>query len=207
MEGAQSLELRALSKAAFILVREGWARSSFGNISLRSRSELGASPTGSFPILSKSIGTERTVVTLLWISRTGCTMDQLSKDPAGNAGLYRSARDRLDLLSGTGPPSTEATAHLLVIAGTGQNACVHCHWDDIVEISDRALKGALPGSIGATPSLPPGSIELAEATLREARYHHTVLWPYHGIFAAGRDLDDCLSNLRRARKSFDGPEG
>ena len=207
MEGTHSLELRALSNAASMLVREGWARSSSGNISLRSRSVLGAFPTGSFPILSKSMATDRADGTLLWISRTGCTMVQLSKDPTGNAGLYRSARDRLDLLSGTGPPSTEATAHLLVIAGTGQNACVHCHWDDIVGISDRALKVALPDSIGATPSLPPGSIELAEATLREAMYHHTVLWPYHGIFATGRDLDDCLSNLRRARKFFDGPEG
>jgi rhamnulose-1-phosphate aldolase len=162
-------------------------------------------PIRSFSIGMDIIFNDKAQGPLLWISRTGCTMDGISRDPEGNSGLYRIGHASLGLLIGTGPPSTEAAAHVLVHVGADHGAMIHCHWDDIGKISEQALKGSIPEWMGVAPVLPPGSLELARATAEKARDHRFILWPHHGVIASGRDLDKCLGTLLEARSYFDRP--
>jgi len=192
-------ELNSISRAAMELVRNGWARSSSGNISLRSRAVLNNSPKDTLSLDPRILPEGILQDMLFWMTKTGSTMEEVSKDPEGNAGLYRVCERSLELLAGTGPPSTEVAVHMLILSGTKVDAIVHCHWDDIGEISQNAIKGSIPGWIGVSPVHPPGSLELAEGTSKEAAVHRLIIWPQHGVIAFGRDLEECLSTIKGAR--------
>ncbi len=203
MDSVAERELRSISKAASELVRHGWARSSSGNISLRSHAIVDIAQKQAFS-LDQQLGSKELLQGLpFWISRTGCSMEELSDDPERNAGSYRLIERSLQLLLGSGPPSTEVAVHLLILSGTKNDAIVHCHWDDIGEISKKVKKWSVPEWIGITPPLPPGSIELAKATLKGARDHRLIIWPYHGVISLGNDLEGCIANLKEARNHFE----
>ena len=49
-----------------------------------------------------------------------------------------------------------------------------------------------PLGIGVVPYCLPGSIALAEATLRQIERHDVVLWEKHGTVAVGKDIMDAF---------------
>lgn len=196
-------DLEGLSRAASFLHQKGWDRGSSGNISLLSTKTMESAPISSYPLDPRVQKELCSGELLLWLSRTGCSMEELSNDPEGNAGLYRAKWKTLELLLGTGPPTSELAMHVLLLSSTSNRAIIHCHWDDIEEVSKKALKGVLPPWMAVTPFLPPGSVELAEETCGLARDHSLIVWPHHGLVSLGVDLDECIETLDRAREHFD----
>jgi rhamnulose-1-phosphate aldolase len=196
-------DLEALSRTALLLHRKGWDRGSSGNISLRTSYIKDRAPISSYTLDHRVEKELCSGELLIWLSRTGCSMEGLSRDPEGNVGLFRAKGKTLELLHGTGPPTSEVALHVLILSGARYNAIVHCHWDDIEEVSRKALKGVLPPWMAVTPFLPPGSVELAEETCGSARDHSLIVWPHHGLVSLGEDLDECIVTLDRAREHFD----
>ncbi|MBN1390443.1 MAG: class II aldolase/adducin family protein [Candidatus Thermoplasmatota archaeon] len=199
-EGIENL-IRPILDAAREIGSRGWCVGTTGNISLIIDDHLeiwDVDPlrydTGLFlPSLEGK---------MLLFSRTGSRIIDIPDEPENNLGLYLVSKwgRHLTLLWGEGPPTSEFLSHLLIYASSGNiKAIVHSHMDEV----DRSFSGpseypsGLPDRTGWIPELPPGSMDLAEATAREVGGHDIMIWHRHGLVSCGEDLEDCLSKLDR----------
>lgn len=58
-----------------------------------------------------------------------------------------------------------------------------------------------PDGIGVLPWMVPGSEEIGRATADLISRHPMVLWPFHGVFGAGKDLDEAFGLIDTAEKA------
>ncbi len=120
------------------------------------------------------------------------------------------------------PPTSELPSHLMVQdylrqCGSRYTATLHTHPIELVALSHhrdllddterpnrltRTLWSMIPETlafaplgIGIVPYEVPGSVELAEATLKKIRDYDVVLWEKHGVFAVGQDIMDAFDQV------------
>ena len=62
-------------------------------------------------------------------------------------------------------------------------------------------KAFCPLGLGIIPYTLPGSVELADATLKELDDYDVVLWEKHGVFAQGLDVMDAFDQIDVLSKS------
>ena len=58
-----------------------------------------------------------------------------------------------------------------------------------------------PEGISIIPWLVPGTTEIGEATAEKMRETRLVLWPQHGIYGAGKDMDEVFGLIETAEKA------
>ena len=119
-------------------------------------------------------------------------------------------------------PTSELPSHLMVQdylqqTGSRYKATLHTHPIELVALSHhrallddterpnrltRTLWSMIPETlafaplgIGIVPYEVPGSVELAEATLKKIRDYDVVLWEKHGVFAVGQDIMDAFDQV------------
>ena len=185
-------ELLDLRDASAFLSSKGWAKGSSGNISLLSSCRAkGALPVSSVHPFSpfRMMMTGRYV----WVTRTGSRMQDLSHHPLENLGLYRIAEEELELVFGSGPPSSEVRAHLSIYDATDAQAVVHCHMEWIG--TEDVPSGKPIHGFCMLPRAKEGSLDLAMSTAEAAPSFHTMIWQGHGALALGKDLEECLDRL------------
>ena len=78
----------------------------------------------------------------------------------------------------------------------GKDVLTNILWSMIPE-----TKAFCPLGLGIIPYELPGSVQLAEATLRELEEYDVVLWEKHGIFAKGHDAMDAFDQIDVLSKS------
>ncbi len=179
---------------AQMLIDRKWADSFFGNISMI------LDPIDINPDIITTFKTPVPVRQLdgrfLLVTRTISTMEELSMDPASALGLYRINGSVLELLWGSGPPTSEISSHLLSYSIHRGRAIVHCHMDLIDEISLRFPEGpSLPPGCSWVEYFEPGSIELALATKEALMKNDTVVWKDHGPLSMTESLERCMARL------------
>ena len=149
--------------------------------------------------------------------------------PSETLGLVRVSEDGNSVhvlwgFSGKGLPTSELSAHLKshrsrqsVTNGTSR-VIAHCHATNLIalsyvlDLSTPALTRALwemsteclvvfPEGIGVLPWMVPGTTTIGEATALAMQKHPLVLWPFHGVFAAGASLDEAFGLIDTAEKA------
>lgn len=200
-EGMTKL-LDPMVKASRELVSKGWCHDTSGNISMVIEDPIEIWDLEPFLFETGLFLPQLEGKTIL-ITRAGSRIEDIPGSPKTNLGLYLAVRSGvfLSLLWGEGAPTSEWLSHLLIYAHTDGKvkAVVHAHMEDVERLRNelKELAPDLPDWIGWVPELPPGSLDLAQATVQEINRYDLILWQGHGIIAPGMDLEDCLSRLER----------
>lgn len=163
------------------------------------------------------------------VTGSGKYFRNIQIDPEANLGVIRIAGDGrgVDLLWGYrdgGVPTSELPAHLKSHRARQRNpgnrsrVVMHCHATNLVALSyvlepnsanvTRALwEGSteclvvFPEGVGALGWMVPGTDAIGDATADLMQRHSVVLWPFHGVFAAGETLGEAFGLVETVEKS------
>jgi len=121
-------------------------------------------------------------------------------------------------------PTSELPSHLavhnrLVGQGSRDKATIHTHPIELVAMSHHRpflkkdvlthllwsmipeTKAFCPLGLGVVPYQLPGSVNLAQGTMKELEDYDVVLWEKHGVFAKGIDVLDAFDQIDVLSKS------
>jgi rhamnulose-1-phosphate aldolase len=160
------------------------------------------------------------------VTGTGSYFRNVEVDPERNLGLIRINRGGASLLwgySGGGAPTSELSSHLRshiarLRQDKGHRAVTHCHpvntlaMTFVHELEDRSFTRTLwkmmteciivfPEGVGVLPWMICGNDEIGRATAEKMAAYRICVWAQHGIFAAGKSLDEALGLIEAAEKS------
>ena len=219
-------EVEKIAEVAGYLWQNGWAERNGGNITAFIDDEVRAMPAISEV---KPIGT--TLPNLkgcyFYCKGTGKRMRDLARLPMENGSVIRILDDcsSYEIIADEQvQPTSELPSHLtvhnhLIEKGSKYNATVHTHPIELVAMSHNReflkkdvltnllwsmipeTKAFCPLGLGIIPYTLPGSVELADATLRELDDYDVVLWEKHGVFAQGLDVMDAFDQIDVLSKS------
>ena len=191
-----------ISETARKMQKNAWADDVSGNISVL------MGPSTSIPCSKRFVfHTENYLPEIegssIIMTRSGSRLGDIPDSPEGNLGLFLVGKggSSLELIWGSGAPTSEYLTHLLIYARSKERvkAVIHCHMEEVKLLQTELMDLAhdLPEWIGWVPNLPPGSLDLAQATVQEMDRYDIMFWHGHGIIAPGKDLEDALGRLER----------
>ena len=222
-------EVGKIAEVAGYLWQRGWAEYNGGNISVNITEYMPAEATTmpslktialpkAFPLLADN---------LFYITGTGKRMRYVATAPMDNGAILRINHDgtACDIIADKEvKPTSELPSHLsmhhfLREKGQPNRVVLHTHPTDLVAMSHSAyfLKSdvltrtlwamipecriIVPKGVGIVPYEIPGTMDLANATIRQLANHDVVLWEKHGIPAVGNDVIDCFDVIDTLSKS------
>ncbi|MCD7928301.1 MAG: rhamnulose-1-phosphate aldolase, partial [Oscillospiraceae bacterium] len=162
------------------------------------------------------------------VTGTGKYFKNVRYDPEDALGLIRVGPDgeTAQLLwgfSGGGRFTSELPAHLMshmarLEAEKDSRVVMHCHPSNLLamtyvhDLDARAFTRTLwrmctecimvfPEGVGVLPWMPCGTNEIGAATAEKMREARLVVWAQHGIYGAGRNLDEAFGLIETAEKA------
>ncbi|MCR5674210.1 MAG: rhamnulose-1-phosphate aldolase [Lachnospiraceae bacterium] len=162
------------------------------------------------------------------VTGTGKYFRNIEVDPAASLGIFRIADDAeaAELLWGYtdgGSFTSELPAHLMSHAARlsvdpDNRVVMHCHPDNLLamtyvhDLDERAFTRTLwqmetecimvfPEGINVLPWMPCGTNEIGEATADKMKTARLVVWAQHGIYSAGKDLDETFGLIETVEKA------
>jgi len=163
------------------------------------------------------------------VTGTGQYFHNVPTDPASTLGIIEVAPDgkAFKILwgyEGGGAPTSELSAHLTShmsrqsASKGGDRVIMHSHATNLIALTyvlrpdtatiTRALwEGSteclvvFPDGVGVLPWMTPGTDAIGGATAEAMSRHSVVLWPFHGVFAAGPTLDFAFGLIDTAEKA------
>ncbi|NWO00512.1 rhamnulose-1-phosphate aldolase [Tetragenococcus halophilus] len=148
--------------------------------------------------------------------------------PAENLGIVRVTQDgtKLELLWGlenNAVPTSELPSHFMShiarLAVDPENRVImHNHASHLLamtfthELDEKAFTRTLwqmcteclvvfPEGISIIPWLVPGTNEIGKATSEKMKETRLVMWPQHGVYGAGKDMDEVFGLVETAEKA------
>jgi len=207
---------------------KGWAENGAGNLSIRVPPELlqGRSDLrdGS-PWIDLETPVPPLAGAFLLLSATGSMFRRLRDEPRKGCGVIEidGSGTRYRVVWGyesQGAPSSEMGAHLAVHAEKSREALtlVHVHAPNLVALTcslglntvtlTRLLWSLhsecvvlFPEGVEVAPWCLPGSNDLSTSTVRALKARRMVVWPFHGVMAAGRNADEAMGLLEAGEKA------
>lgn len=210
--------IRQIAEAAGYLWEKGWAERNGGNITVNI-TRYADNEMRSMPAISEAIpiGTVLPHLKGCWFYCKGTQkrMRDLARAPMVNGSIIRILDDCASyemVADAPVPPTSELPAHLsvhdyLLAKGSPYMASLHTHPTELVamthsrrfmekDAATRTLwsmipetKAFCPRGIGMVPYLMPGSVELAEETIKVIdEDYDVVMWEKHGVFAVDTDI-------------------
>ena len=213
------------------MYRLGWDERNGGNISLMLDENevaqyldldnvLRTIPTGfeAKPLIGK----------LFLVTGTGKYFKNMERDPENNLGIIRIAADgtTAELLWGYadgGKFTSELPAHLMshmarLSVNSENRVVMHCHptytlaMNYIHELDEKKFTHTLwemctecivvfPDGVGVLPWMLCGTNEIGEATAEKMKEFRLVVWGMHGIYGAGKDLDETFGLIETVEKA------
>lgn len=162
------------------------------------------------------------------VSGTNQFFKNTKSDPHNVLGIVRvkDCGTKLDLLwgfeNGHGPTSelpTHFMGHIARLKVDKENRIImHCHASHLVAMSfthsldEIALTKTLwemctecivvfPDGVGVVPWMVPGTTQIGEATSAKMAETRLIMWPFHGIYGAGRTMDETFGLIETAEKA------
>ena len=162
------------------------------------------------------------------VTGTGKYFKNVQYDPAVNLGLIRIAADgtTAELLWGYadgGRFTSELPAHLMshverLKVDPDNRVVMHCHPANLLamtyvhDLDERAFTRTLwqmctecivvfPDGVNVLPWMLCGTNEIGEATAAKMQTARLVVWAQHGIYGAGKDLDETFGLIETAEKA------
>jgi len=164
------------------------------------------------------------------VTGTGKYFKNVQYDPEKNLGIVRlggggTAAELLWGLSDGGRFTSEFPTHMMghrarLAADPSSRVILHCHPNNLLamtfvhDLDEREFTHTLwqmctecvmvfPDGIGVLPWMICGTNEIGEATAEKFRSFRLVVWANHGIYGAGRDLDESFGLIETAEKAAD----
>jgi rhamnulose-1-phosphate aldolase len=211
------------------MYRLGWDERNGGNLSvLVDESEVGKYIHDTGRTIPLNFKAESLVGKIFILTGTGKYFRNVEGDPENNLGIIRvlEGGETAEVLYGFadgGRPTSETPAHLmshatrLAIDPLHRVIC-HCHptytlaMNFVHELTDRAFTRTLwktctecmvvfPDGIGVLPWMLCGTNEIGVATAKKMEQFRVVIWGMHGIYGAGRDLDEAFGLVETVEKA------
>ncbi len=162
------------------------------------------------------------------VTGTGKYFKNVEDDPETNLGLIRIAADgeTAELLWGYadgGRFTSELPAHLMshmarLVVDPLNRVVMHCHptntlaMNFVHELDDKKFTHTLwqmctecivvfPDGIGCLPWMLCGNNEIGEATAAKMRNYRLVIWGLHGIYGAGKTMDETFGLIETVEKA------
>ena len=161
------------------------------------------------------------------VTGTGKYFKNVQYDPAANLGLFRVAVDgaTAELLWGYsdgGRFTSELPAHLMshverLKVDSANRVVMHCHPANLLamtyihDLDEKAFTRTLwqmctecivvfPDGVNVLPWMLCGTNEIGIATAKKMQTARLVVWAQHGIYGAGKDLDETFGLIETAEK-------
>ncbi len=209
----------------------GWDERNGGNISLMlDEAELGEYLDLNAVVRSIPIGFDAPSLAgkYFLVTGTGKYFKNVQYDPAANLGIIRVAADgcTAELLWGYsdgGKFTSELPAHLMShmarqSVDSENRVVMHCHPSNILamtyvhELDERSFTRTLwqmctecvvvfPDGVNVLPWMLCGTNEIGEATANKMLSARLVVWAQHGLYGAGKDLDETFGLIETAEKA------
>lgn len=162
------------------------------------------------------------------VTGTGKYFKNVEKDPERNLGIFRISKDgrKAELLWGYsdgGRFTSELPSHILshaarMKADPENRVITHCHPTNIIamtfihELDEREFTRSLwrmitecmmvfPDGVGVLPWQLCGTYEIGAATAAKMEYVRLVIWANHGIYGAGKTLDEAFGLIETVEKA------
>lgn len=162
------------------------------------------------------------------VTGSGKYFKNVEYDPEDSLGVIRIGEDgkTVELLWGLnndGVPTSELPSHLMShisrLKVDPQNRIVmHCHASHLLamtyshSLNEKDFTKKLwkmstecivvfPEGIGVIPWIVPGTNEIGEATAKKMQEYRLVIWPHHGIYGTGKDMDETFGLIETAEKA------
>lgn len=223
-------EIDKIAEVAGYLWQNGWAERNGGNITVNITDYVD-DEIRNMPAITEPIKIGETLPHLkgqyFYCKGTGKRMRDLARWPMDNGSVIRILDDcesYVIIADNPVAPTSELPSHLLVHdrqieTGSGYKATVHTHPIELVAMSHSKkflgkdvltnilwsmipeTKAFCPLGLGVVPYEVPGSVELAQGTLKELEDYDVVLWEKHGVFAKGKDVMDAFDQIDVLSKS------
>ena len=223
-------EVEKIAEVAGYLWQNGWAERNGGNITVNI-TDLVDDEIKALPAISevKQIGTALPALKgcYFFCKGTGKRMRDLARWPMENGSIIRILDDCASyviIADNVVMPTSELPSHLSVHArliekGSNYKATVHTHPIELIAMSHNKkfmgkdvlsnllwsmipeTKAFCPLGLGIVPYQLPGSLKLAEETLKELEDYDVVMWEKHGVFAKGLDVMDAFDQIDVLSKS------
>ncbi len=223
--------IKEMCDAAANMYRLGWDERNGGNISvmldeaqageyLDLGSVLRTIPTG--------FGAKPLAGKLFLVTGTGKYFKNVKGDPENNLGIIRIGRDgkTAELLWGYkdgGRFTSELPAHLMshmsrLSVDPENRIIMHSHptytlaMNYVHELDEKKLTHTLwemctecivvfPDGIGVLPWMPCGTNEIGIATAEKMKEYRLVVWGMHGIYGAGKTMDEAFGLIETVEKA------
>jgi rhamnulose-1-phosphate aldolase len=219
-----------VAEVAGYLWQKGWAERNGGNITVNI-TEFVDNEIKAMPAISdiKQIGATLPHLKdcYFYCKGTNKRMRDLSREPMANGSVIRILDDCASyVIIADMPiaPTSELPSHLsvhnsLIAKGSNYKASVHTHPIELVAMSHNQkfmqkdvagkllwsmipeTKAFCPRGLGCIPYLLPGSVELANATLKALDDYDVVMWEKHGVFAVDVDAMAAFDQIDVLNKS------
>lgn len=223
-------EVYKVAEVAGYLWEKGWAERNGGNITVNI-TEWVDDAIRALPAIAerKPIGTVLPHLQgcYFYCKGTNKRMRDLARCPMENGSVIRISDDCASyeiIADHPVMPTSELPSHLsvhdyLIAKGSSYKASVHTHPIELVAMShcDKFLekdvatrllwsmipetKAFCPRGLGIIPYTLPGSVELAEATIKELDDYDVVMWEKHGVFAVDVDVMAAFDQVDVLNKS------
>ncbi len=162
------------------------------------------------------------------VTGTGKYFKNVQYDPAKNLGIVRLAKGGTEAevlwgFSDGGKFTSEFPAHMMshvarMRVNPENHVVMHCHPANLLamtyvhDLDERAFTRTLwqmctecivvfPDGVNVLPWMLCGTNEIGEATARKMETARLVVWAQHGIYGAGRDLDETFGLIETAEKA------
>ena len=223
--------MKEMTETASIMYRLGWDERNGGNISYMLNEEdvaeyldlsrvIRTIPTGfdAKPLAGK----------IFIVTGTGKYFKNISGDPENNLGVVRIAADgtTAELLWGYsdgGKFTSEFPAHMMshiarLQVDPDNRVVMHCHptntlaMNYVHELDEKKLTHTLwemctecivvfPDGIGVLPRMLCGTNEIGIKTAEKMKEFRLVVWGMHGIYGAGRNMDETFGLIETVEKA------
>lgn len=223
-------EIDKIAEVAGYLWQKGWAERNGGNITVNI-TEYADDEIRRMPAITGPIEIGETLPHLrgqyFFCKGTQKRMRDLARWPMENGSVIRildDCKNYVIIADNPVMPTSELPSHLLVHdrqieLGSGYKATVHTHPIELVAMSHNPAflgkdvltkilwsmipetKAFCPLGLGVVPYVVPGSVALAQGTLKELEDYDVVLWEKHGVFAKGKDVMDAFDQIDVLSKS------
>ena len=165
---------------------------------------------------------------LFLVTGTGKYFKNVQYDPQKNLGIVRLAENGAEAealwgFSDGGRFTSEFPAHMMshaarLAADPENRVIMHCHPNNLIAMTyvhtldEREFTRTLwrmetecivvfPDGVNVLPWMLCGTNEIGEATAKKMETARLVVWAQHGIYGAGRDLDETFGLIETAEKA------
>jgi len=162
------------------------------------------------------------------VTGSGKYFRNVQYNPADSLGVIRIGEDghSIEILWGYengGVPTSELPSHLKshisrLRVNSKNRVVMHCHASHLLAmtythtLTERDFTRTLwkmsteclvvfPEGIGIIPWVVPGTNEIGEATANKMQEFRLVIWPHHGVYGVGNDLDETFGLIETAEKA------